>query len=218
MPTLADLQAAIRERDADRVGRILGAAPALAAERPPGAPSPLLLAAYLGVAPVIALLRARAAPDACEAAALGEGATLRALLDRDPGVAGARSGDGWPALHLAAFFGRGDAVALLLERGASVAAVSGTPEGNQALQAAISGACDAAVVERLLAAGADPNAGGAGGITALHSAAARGDEAVTRLLLRSGARADARLGDGRTPADLAAERGHPALAALLRAR
>lgn len=109
----------------------------------------------------------------------------------------ARSGDGWPPLHLAAFLGRRSAVDLLLERGAPVAAPSGRSERNQALHAAISGTCDRGIVEQLVSSGADVNAAGAHGIAPLHSAAARGDEEAVRLLPRSRARAEARLDDGR---------------------
>ena len=215
MPTSADLVAAIRDRNVERVREIVTAAPGLAAARTPGSPSPLLLAAYVGAAPVVALLEPHVTMDACEAAALGVTDRLARLLDRDPAQAGARSGDGWTPLHLAGFFGRREAAELLLARGASVSAVSGGAEHNQPLHAALAGACDATIVRALVGRGADVNAVAATGVTPLHVAASRGNEELVRFLLASGAKPGVKLDDGKTPADLAVERGHPAVAALL---
>jgi ankyrin repeat protein len=217
MPSSADLEAAIRDRHAGRVAEILAADPTLAATRPPGSPSPLLLATYLGAPQIVELLRPHVTMDACEAAAAGAVDRLAALLDRDGAEANARSGDGWTPLHLAAFFGRREATDLLLACGASVAAVSGGQERNQPLHAALAGAGDAAVVKALVAHGADVNATGATGVTPLHVAASRGNEELVRFLVAAGAKTQARLDDGRTPEQLAAERGHPATGALLRA-
>src|SRR5690349_19263515 len=149
MATHGDLLAAIRERNEGRVAEILKAEPNLASARPTDGPSAMLFATYMGVAPVIALVRARVEPDACEAAALGDMPALTALLKKKEN-ANARSGDGWTALHLAGFFGKRDAVTLLLKHGASVSAVAGTPDRNQPLQASISGACDLVILTALI--------------------------------------------------------------------
>jgi ankyrin repeat protein len=106
MPTFADLQTAIREKNAARVREILAAAPDLAGSRPRAGPSALLLAAYLGGGEIAEALRSRVAMDACEAAALGALDALTKLLDEHPVRTNARSGDGWTPLHLAGFFGR----------------------------------------------------------------------------------------------------------------
>lgn len=217
MPTVADLSAAIRARNVPQVQAILRDAPALAAARPAGGPSPLLLAVYAGSPDIVTLLRPRVILDACEAAAVGDVDHLRALLDGDAAQVHARSGDGWTPLHLAAFFGRREAVDLLLARGAPVSAVSGGQERNQPLNAALAGACDAVIVRALVAAGADVNAPGAGGVTPLHVAASRGQEELVRFLVREGASPAAQSDDGTTPADIAAARGHAALADVLRA-
>lgn len=217
MPTVADLNAAIRERNIPQVQAILRDAPALAAARPAGGPSPLLFAVYVGSPDIVALLRPRVILDACEAAAVGDVDRLRALLDGDPMQVHARSGDGWTPLHLAAFFGRREAVDLLLARGAPVSAVSGGQERNQPLHAALAGAGDGGIVRALVAAGADVNAVGATGVTPLHVAASRGNAELVRFLRAAGASVTATLDDGRTPAQLAAAHGHAALAEELRA-
>ncbi len=217
MPTLSELQAAIRARDVPQVQAILAAAPTLAAERPAGSPSAMLFGVYVGSSEIVDLLMPLVTVDACEAAALGATDRLREVLDADPSQVNARSGDGWTPLHLAGFFGRREAAELLLARGAAVSAVADTADGNQPLQASLSGNCDETIVRELVAHGADVNAAGASGVTPLHSAAARGSETMVRFLLERGARVDARLTDGRTPADLADERGHAAVRDTLRA-
>ena len=75
---------------------------------------------------------------------------------------------------------------------------------------------DAAAVEAALAAGADPNAIGANGFTALCMAAHDGDLDVARLLLDGGANVNAaRPESGYTALHFAAERGHVGVARLL---
>ncbi len=215
MPTHTDLLTAIRERHAARVREILAAQPGLAEERPHTGPSALLMACYMGGGEIAELIRARVAPDTCEAAALGDVEALKRLLDEHPARANARSGDGWTPLHLAGFLGRRAAAELLLTRGASLTAISGGAEKNHPLHAALAGACDAAIVRAMVAHGADVNAAGANAYTPLHVAASRGNQELVRFLVESGARVDAKMADGKTPADLAAERGHPETAKLL---
>lgn len=216
MPTVTDLAAAIRERNVPQVQAILRDAPALAGARPNGLPSPVLLAVYVGSSDILALLRPHVVLDACEAAAAGDVERLRALFAADANQVQARSGDGWTPLHLAAFFGRREAVDLLLAHGASLTAVSAGREANRPLNAALAGACDAGVVRALVAAGADVNAVGAGGWAPLHVAASRGQEELARFLVSQGASPAAKSDDGKTPADIAAARGHPTLAEVLR--
>jgi ankyrin repeat protein len=215
MPTFAELETAIRGKDAARVREILAAQPDLAGRRPPDRPSPLLFAAYLGGGEIAEALRSRVAPDTCEAAALGAPDELRKLLDEHPARANARSGDGWTPLHLAGFFGRREVAELLLARGASLTAISGGAEKNQPLHAALAGACDGTIVRALVAHGADVNAAAAAGYTPLHVAASRGNAELVRFLVESGAKAGARMDDGKTPADVARDRGHPEVAELL---
>jgi ankyrin repeat protein len=94
---------------------------------------------------------------------------------------------GRPALHLAAHFGRGDAVDALLAARADVRARAENSHGNTALQAAIAGAAGARVVAALLRHGADVNAEDAGGHRPLHLAALEGDAETVQTLLAHGA-------------------------------
>ena len=181
------------------------------------APTPLLMAIYRGRPDEIAAaLGGQPAPTLFEAAALGDAARCRQLAAVDAAAVGQRSPDGWPPLHLAAHFGHGDALDALLEAKADVHARSTNSEGNMALHAAMAGRATARIVSRLLGRGADVNATAAGGHTALHEVAFRGNLELAQILLAHGANAAARNDEGRTPLDIAQSKGHAALARRLR--
>ena len=155
-------------------------------------------------------------PNGFEAAAFGLTDLLRELLDREAALATAFSGDGFTALHLAAFLGHSDTVALLLDRGADPNAVARSEQIGPVQPLHSAAATRQLECARLLIAhGADVNARQAGGYTPLHEAAGNGDIELARLLLEAGADREARKDDGQTPADVADEHGHtPALDVL----
>jgi ankyrin repeat protein len=156
-------------------------------------------------------------PNVFEAAAFGRAGRLRELLDADPALARSFSGDGFTALHLAAFFGRAEAVRLLLKRGADVNAVATSEQIGPVQPLHSAAALGQLECARLLVeAGADVNARQAGGYTPLHEAAGNGDVELARLLLDAGADPAASKDDGQTPADVASERGHAAVLDVLR--
>ncbi len=137
-----------------------------------------------------------------EAAAFGRVGRLRALLAENPSSATARSHDGFTALHLAVFAEQEEPARLLVANGADVNALSTgeiarvPPLGTAAFVRSVR------LARLLLDAGADVNGRGAGGFTALHSAAQNGDEELVRLLLERGADPSIAAADGRRPADL----------------
>jgi ankyrin repeat protein len=180
-------------------------------------PTPLLAAVYRADrATVERLLAGGATPTLYEAAALGDAARIRTLARTTPAAVAERSPDGWPPLHLAAYFGHGDAVDALLEARADVRAYSTNDEGNTALHAALAGRRDHRIVSRLLASGAEVNARAAGGYTPLHIAAFHDDLGVIETLLAHGAAADAREDQGRTPLAIAEDQGQKQVARRLR--
>lgn len=210
MASLDALLEAVKARDAAAVAALLDADAALVSARPGNGASPVLMAAYVGAAEVVAAFRARGVQlTVWEAAALGDTARLGTVLSGDASLVHAYSGDGWTPLHLACFFGHGPAAERLLAHGADIHARSADPAmRNTPLHAAIAGARSPALIDRLLAHGADVNAVAGGGVAPLHLAAARGDLALIDRLLAHGARTTP-TDDGKTPADLATERGHP---------
>jgi ankyrin repeat protein len=138
-----------------------------------------------------------------EAAAFGRVELLRSTLEDDPSRATAFADDGFTALHLAVFAEQEEAARVLIEHGADLDACSTgaiarvPPLGTAAFVRSVP------LARLLLDAGADVDARGEGGFTALHAAAAHGDEELARLLLERGADASLAADDGKRPVDLA---------------
>lgn len=149
-----------------------------------------------------------------EAAALGRDAVADRALSADPAAQNLAGADGNVPLGLAAFFGHGSTVRLLLERGADVHAVAQNFMRVQPLHAAVGGRC-AEAVEAILAHGPDVNARQQFGYTPLMGAAAAGREDLADLLMQHGADPSVVSEDGKTAADVAREHNFEALATRL---
>jgi ankyrin repeat protein len=211
-----ELLAAIDADDAAAVEHLLAAEPGLAGARGEDGVSAILRALYRRrEGALAALLLAAPALDLFEAAALGEAARVEELLAEHPAAAGARSPDGFTALHLAGFFDRGPVAEILLAKGADANAAAANPSRVAPLHSAATGR-SSAVVGQLLAAGADPDARQHGGYVPLHSAAQNGDLPSIELLLSHGADRDAKADDGRSALDLATAAGRSEAAERLR--
>ncbi len=211
------LLTAIRSKDRDAIAAMLAADPSLVTARATGGESLVLHACYVGAEELSELLHAGRPIEACEAAALGNVTALRTCLESDDDSRVRRSSDGWTPLHLAAFFGRDDAVTLLIDHGAPLDAHSTNALRNTPLHAALAGNTLPVLVRRLVFAGADVTARDAHGNTPLHLAASRGYVLLCELLIARGADAHARSDDKSTPAMLAFARGFSELGTKLAA-
>jgi ankyrin repeat protein len=205
--TSDELFAAISQADIERVRVLLAEHPTLATARDELGVSVLMRARYRFDRGLVEAVKAHLDElDVFEAATFGDLDRLTALLDADPSSVAARGGDGFTPLHLAAFFGQTDAVALVLARGAEVdARGTGWMIGTPLHSAASARHRDAA--RFLLDAGADPNARQAGDFTPLHGAAHNGDAALVELLLSRGADPTRTTEDGKDAIGYAEESG-----------
>jgi ankyrin repeat protein len=209
---------AIESGDLARVKRLLRRHPGAIADRNEQGLSPLLWALYHNQHEIAETILSRGAGlDVFEAAALGDVGALRALLARRRSRVNAYSPDGFTPLHLTAFFGRREAAALLLERGADLTARArsrAVPSVQPLHSACAARHTDVAVL--LLDAGADPDAATAGGWRPLHYAAVNGNVELAGELLARGADPNAMADERSRPLDLAIEHGHVEIVALLK--
>lgn len=205
--TSDELFIAIEAGNVGGVETVLDADPSAGAARDGSGVSALMRALYRFDLDLVEIVKVRAgAFDVFEAAALGDVDRLRSVLDDGPSGATAYSGDGFTALHFAAFFGYPEAVSLLIDRGAEVDAFGRGWMTGTALHSGAS-RLQSEVVRVLLEAGANPDVRQSGGWTPLHAAAMNGDLASVELLLAAGADAAATNDEGRSVADLATESG-----------
>jgi uncharacterized protein len=216
--TSEDLFEAIEAGDVGGVETILAGDPAAAASRDANGVSALMRALYrFDKALIDAVKRRVDALDVFEAAAFGDVDRITVLLEEDPPLVTSYSGDGFTALHFAAFFGRFEAAELLIQRGAEVDAFGRGWMTGTAMHSAVS-RLHSHVVRILLEAGANPNVRQSAGWTPLHAAAANGDLASVDLLLDAGADFTATNDEGRSVGDLATESGDESTADRIRSK
>lgn len=211
-----ELFEAIEAGDVGGVDAILDADPAAATARDASGVSALMRALYRFDKGLVDTVKKRVDElDVFEAAAFGDVDRLTELLSDEPSLATSYSGDGFTALHFAAFFGRYEAADLLIGRGAEVDAFGRGWMTGTAMHSAVS-RLQSDVVRILLEAGANPNVRQSAGWTPLHSSAANGDLASVELLLDAGADPTATNDEGRSVVDLANESGDEATADRIR--
>ena len=214
--TSQELFTAIGADDLAAVQALLGAEPTLAGALDDQGVSALMRARYRMDEPMAQAVRSHVTDlDLFEAAAFADLDRLTELLAYDPASIVARSGDGFTALHFAAFFADAQVVEFLVTRGAEVdARGTGWMTGTALHSAASRRRADIAQV--LLDAGADPNVRQAKGWTPLHSGAHNGSAELVRMLLDAGADPSPADDDGATPVQLSEAEGHADTVALLR--
>ena len=215
--TSEDLFAAIESDDVNRVRGMLDADPSLAMSRDVDGVSALMRARYRFDDALVDAIRSHVPElDVFEAASFGDVERVAELLAMDPASVDARSGDGFTALHLAAFFGQVGAARLLMTHGAEVDAPGIGWMTGTALHSAAS-AKQAEVVRALLEAGADPNARQSGGWIPLHAAARNGDARSIALLLAAGSDAAAVNDEGSSVLEMSQQSGDDEATAMIEA-
>lgn len=178
--------------------------------------TPFLYCTYRGKTKCVEALRARGGLTLHEAAASGDVAGIDACLAAAPWTVQTLSGDGWTALHLAAFLGQDAALLRLLDHGADARQWGRAFDANVALHAACAGRrLGKGAFVQLIAATGDPDISQKSGYTALMIAAGNGFTDAVDALLASGADRTKKTGDGKSAADFARERGHEELAKTL---
>jgi ankyrin repeat protein len=185
---MATIFESIKAGDIDAVRAAVKDDPSVAAARDDDGRSAVRAALYVQKQEIAdVLLEAEPELDVFDASAVGDVDRLTELLDGDADLIGAYSEDGYTPLHFAAFFDRGKALRLLLDRGADVGAVSKNDMKVQPLHSAVA-ANSREVAAALLIAGADPNAKQEGGFTPLMGAEKNEKEGdMVRLLMDHGA-------------------------------
>ena len=216
MTTEHEIFDVIRAGDAERLRALLAADPAVAGARNERGHSAVLIAQYRHKHDLVRLLLA-AGPtlDVWDAASVGDTARLAQILDQDPSLVNAYSGDGFFPLGLAAFFGHTPAARLLVERGAAVGHAARNPMKVQPLHSAVAGR-HFDIVRLLVEAGAPMNAGQQEGWTPLQGAVHNQDLDMVRYLLDHGADPKAQNEAGTSAIGLAADGGSAEMLKLLK--
>lgn len=214
----ADFLAEVTGGEVSRVKALVDESPSLAAAKNEKGVSAPLLALYHRKRETAELLVSRKEPlsplDVFEAAAFGKTDRLEAILDDEPDLVDAYAADGFFPLGLAAFFGREEAVRLLLERGANPNLAARNEMKVAAIHAATA-AGSLPIARLLVSAGADVNAVQQAGYRPLHAAAMAGRADLAKLLLDRGADPNAKADDGRTGLAMAREAKQQAVVDLL---
>jgi ankyrin repeat protein len=207
---------AIRAGNLAAVQSFLDADPSLASVKNDSGVSAVLMSCYTGRREIRDLLIARGAVlEIHDAAAAGNLARVKQLVEKNPSLARAFSPDGFPMVALAAVFGHLDVARFLVDHGADVNALSTNGSGYNALTGAVASG-HTEIVKWLLEKGADPDYRYGLGYSPLLTAAANGHLEIVKLLLVHGADVHATSNDGKSALALATERNHSAVAGYLR--
>ncbi len=209
---------AATQGDVAKVKEMLQTDPSLAEAKDDNGLSVILKATYYGQRDVVAALLASGVDlNLFEAAATGQTARVRALIEQDPTLVNSYSPDGFTPLSLSVFFGHPETVDALLAAGAEVNAASRETMKLTPLASAMATA-QIQIAKTLIEHGADVNAKAASDLTPLHTAAARGNIEAATLLLDHGADINAETTDGKNPIAYAEERNHSEMVDFLKDR
>jgi ankyrin repeat protein len=219
MTSTEQLFIAVTTGDVETVRQMVATDPPLAHARDKDGVSAILKAAYHRRPPVLeVLLQSTIEPlDIWEAAATGNAARVKALLQSDPTLLNGYATDGFYPLGLAAFFRQQEVATVLLAAGADVNQSARNAMRVRPLHAAAA-ADHVEIAQMLLERRADPNAAQQMGFRPLHEVALLGRMPMAKLLLEHGADVNARSDDGKTALTFALQGKHEEMARYLRER
>jgi uncharacterized protein len=204
----------IKENDFKNVSALITKNPSLLKERSKQGLSPLMYAAYMERAEIVALLRdASMTLDFFEACIVGDTPTVQRYLTRGQDV-NARAADGFTPLGLAVFFRQPATARVLIEAGADINAKADNTFQVAPIHASVARS-DLATLQLLLLRGANPNLTQQRLMRPIHEASAAGNLAAVAMLIMFGADIYARNEEGKTASDFAKDNGHLALAKRL---
>lgn len=209
---------AIRSGDLTAVKSLVSSDASLASAKNDAGVSAVLTAVYMGRAEIRDFLVASGPVLGLpEAAAVGNLARVRELIENSDADANSFSRDGFPVVALAAFLGHLEVVEYLAAHGADINVAARNGSGYNSLTGAVASG-HIGVVQWLVEHGANVNYRYSAGYSPLLLAAANGRLDIAKLLLAHGADRHATTNDGKSALDLARERNHPEIAALFQAR
>jgi len=208
MDAVAELFEAIRTGDAEKVRSLSAANAEIVNARNARGQSAVLMACYTGRKEIRDVLVENGAMlNLHEAAAAGNLARVKEIVEANPGVAKSYSPDGFPVLALAAAFGHEDVARYLHSEGADINAIATNGTAYSALTGAVASG-HASIAQWLAENGADVNYRYAKGHSPLLEAAASGRLGIVKILVAHGADPHSRTDDGKNALAFAQERGH----------
>lgn len=148
------------------------------------------------------------------AAREGNIARIRSIMQEVPGVAFIYDQHGNTALNIASYFGHVEIVDFILQNDGGEL-INFKNEGGYSPLYSAAQMGRLITVDRLLAKGADVNAGNRIGSTPLHAAAENGHEEVVLALIKNGALVSIKATDGAEPLYLAAQNGYVKIVEIL---
>jgi len=209
---------AIRAGDLAAVRTLLDQDSALLNGKNAQAQSPVLFSIYNRQKEICDFLISRgAALELHEAAAAGDLARVKKLIEKDMALARSYSPDGFPVVALAAVFGNFEVAKYLHAKGADINAAATNGSGYNALTGAVTSG-HTEIVKWLLENGAEANYRYSNNYSPLLNAAANGHLEILKLLQAHGADLHAKTSDGKNALAYAEERKHAAIAEYLRAQ
>jgi len=158
---------AIKNGERSKIEEIIDRAPTIVSTKNKSGATGILFALYAGRPELAELIAKRKTGlDIFEAASLGHLSNTEVLIKENPSIVSEYSTEGFTALQLAAYLGKGNTVDLLLRSGADVNAIAKNPTGYTALTGAVARGHQN-IASTLLEHGANPNHRYEGGFTPL---------------------------------------------------